>query len=134
MSITYKITTDGITPDRLNGFFVGWEKVPSPEVLLRILNGSDHVVLAQDSEVVVGFIAGNTDGVISAYIPLIEVLPAYQKQGIGRELLTRMLRNFEHIYMVDLMCDEDVEGFYEKFGFIKTSAMMLRHYDKQNCT
>lgn len=50
MQITYQDTTDGIKSDNLNGFFVGWPNPPSPETHLRILKGSDYVVLAVSSE------------------------------------------------------------------------------------
>ncbi len=68
---------------------------------------------------------------ISAHIPLVEVSPEYQSSGIGRTLVEHLLAKLQNIYMIDLLCDENVEGFYEKLGFHKTSAMMLRHYDKQ---
>lgn len=50
MQITYQDTTDGIESDNLNGFFVGWPNPPSPETHLRILKGSDYVVVAVSSE------------------------------------------------------------------------------------
>lgn len=131
MEIRYVDSPEGIEAPQLQGFFVGWEKVPSPEMLLKILCGSAHVALAFDGERVVGFATAISDGVIAAYIPLIEVLPEYQGKGIGRALMEMLLKKLENIYMIDLLCEESVEKFYEKFGFRKTSAMMLRHYDKQ---
>ena len=38
-----------------------------------------------------GFITATSDGALSAAIRLLEVLEAYQGQGIGSELLRRML-------------------------------------------
>ena len=35
------------------------------------------------------------------------------------------------IYAIDLICDEDVRGFYEKFGFREGRAMMIRNYEAQ---
>ncbi|WP_338055248.1 GNAT family N-acetyltransferase [Shimazuella alba] len=34
-----------------------------------------------------------SDGVLSAYIPLLGVLPAYQNQGIGKILVESLLKN-----------------------------------------
>ena len=132
MEIQYTESLDDIKSLQLSGFFVGWEKRPSPEVLFKVLNSSDYIVLAVYDGRVIGFATAITDGVLSAYIPLVEVLPEYKSKGIGSALVKRLLSKLENIYMVDLMCDEDVEGFYKKFGFHKTSAMMLRHYDKQS--
>lgn len=75
----------------LHGFFVDWPNPPTPETHLRLLQQSDFVVLARDerSGQVVGFITAISDGVLSAYIPLLEVLPSFQGQGIGSELCAR---------------------------------------------
>ena len=84
--ISYSDSIEGITPDRLNGFFVGWQVSPSPEKHLKLLANSDHIVLAVDDVTghVVGFVTAISDGVLVAYIPLLEVLPAYQGQGMAR--------------------------------------------------
>ena len=132
MKIQYTDSLNNIKSSQLNGFFVGWEKRPSHEVLFKVLNSSDHIVLAVYDDKVVGFATAISDGVLSAYIPLVEVLPEYKKKGIGSALVEHLLKKLENIYMIDLLCDEEVEGFYKKFGFHKTSAMMLRHYDKQS--
>ena len=48
--IDYTDSLDGIEPKYLDGFFVGWPHSPSPETHLRLLVGSDHIVLAIDRE------------------------------------------------------------------------------------
>ena len=94
MMIKYQTDLENITADMLAGFFVGWPKPPDCETHLKILHNSSHIVLAlsmTDSHKVVGFINAVSDNCLSAYIPLLEVLPKYQKQGIGAELVKRML-------------------------------------------
>ncbi len=131
--ITYTTSLEGITPDNLRGFFVGWPQPPTPETHLRLLRGSSQVVLALDDTTgsVVGFITAVSDGVLSAYIPLLEVLPAYQHQGIGGELVRRLLDDLRHLYMIDLVCDPDMQPFYERFGLRSYHAMLKRNYDRQ---
>ena len=92
----YKTSIEGITHQMLHGFFVNWANPPSPDAHLRILQGSFKFVLAVDeaNNQVVGFINAISDGVLSAYIPLLEVLPDYQKQGIGKELVSRIMSEF----------------------------------------
>jgi ribosomal protein S18 acetylase RimI-like enzyme len=114
--VEYAESLDGVNADDLHGFFVGWRNVPSPEQHLAQLHGSAHVVLARDGVRVVGFVTAISDGVLSAFIPMLEVLPECQGQGIGTELMSRMLARLESLYMVDLCCDADLEPFYKRFG------------------
>ena len=132
--ITYTDSIKGRTPESLKGFFVGWPNPPSPEKHLELLAGSDEIVLAidEDDGQVVGFVTAISDGILSAYIPLLEVLPGYQKQGIGRELMRRMQEKLDGFYMVDLISDERVRPFYEKFGMRASCGMCIRRFDKQS--
>ncbi|HEX2907193.1 MAG TPA: GNAT family N-acetyltransferase [Phototrophicaceae bacterium] len=131
--ITYTTALARLTPDHLRGFFVGWPQPPTPETHLRILQGSRYVVLARDEDTrnVVGFITAISDGISAAYIPYLEVLPAYQGQGIGSELVRWMLNQLTHLYMIDLICDDDLIPFYERFGLRPYRAMIKRNYDRQ---
>ena len=127
--IDYQDDLHGITPDRVVGFWVGWPAPPTQEMHLRIMPGSEAVVLAIDPAAdgrVVGFVTAIGDGVLAASIPLLEVLPAYQGQGIGSELVRRMLAKLNDRYMVDLVCDEDVVPFYERLGLTPYRAMIVR--------
>ncbi|WP_226641630.1 GNAT family N-acetyltransferase [Mesobacillus subterraneus] len=130
----YKNSLEGITPEMLVGFFDGWPTPPSPETHLKLLKNSSKVVLAFDKETdrVVGFITAVSDGVLSAYIPFLEVLPEYKNRGIGKELVHRMMAELAEIYMIDLCCDDDLVPYYEKFGMIKANGMLLRNYEKQS--
>lgn len=132
--IRYLDTPEGIRPDQLAGFFVGWPNPPTPERHLDILKRSSQVVLAidEDSGRVVGFINAISDGILSAYIPLLEVLPEYQKKGIGSELVRRILEQLSEYYMVDIVCDDKLRPYYEKLGMRAAIGMMIRNYDRQS--
>ena len=132
--IGYTESLEGIEPQDLDGFFVGWPNPPSPETHLRLLNASDHAILAIDETAgrVVGFVTAISDGVLSAYIPHLEVRPEYQGQGIGSELMRRMLGRLGTLYMVDLLCDEEVQPFYERLGMRRARGMAIRNYDRQS--
>lgn len=136
MPVTYTTSLDGITPERLGGFFGGWPNPPSPETHLRILAGSDEIVLALDSTSgkVVGFITATTDKVISAFIPHLEVLPEFRGNGTGSELVRKMLKRLERFYSIDLMCDPDVQPFYERLGLRPYTGMLSRNFDRQSGT
>jgi len=133
--ITYTNSADGIIESQLQGFFVGWPNPPSCEKHLQILKNGFKIVLAIDSENgnVVGFINSVSDNIMSAYIPLLEVLPEYQKQGVGKELVRRMLAELDGLYMIDLTCDENLCAFYEKLGLRHSTGMMIRNFERQSC-
>lgn len=132
MMISYVDSIGGITADKLHGFFVGWLNPPSPETHLKLLANSYKVILAIDDKTgnVVGFITAISDGVLSAYIPLLEVLPAYQGQRIGQELVRRMLEKLSGMYMVDLICDKKLQPFYARFGMKPANGMIIRNPEK----
>lgn len=130
----YKNSLDGISSEMLKGFFVDWPNPPNPDTHLKLLKNSSKVVIALDNNTnqVIGFITAISDGVLSAYIPLLEVLPKYKSKGIGKELVSRMLEELENIYMIDLCCDDDLVPYYEKFRMIKSNGMVLRNYNMQS--
>ncbi|MGE7842994.1 GNAT family N-acetyltransferase [Lysinibacillus sp. NPDC093712] len=130
----YKNSLEGISSNMLNGFFVDWPSPPNPQTHLRLLERSSKIVLAIDDKTieVIGFITAISDGVLSAYIPLLEVLPQYKNKGIGKELVRQMLKELDNIYMIDLCCDDDLVPYYEKFGMTKTNGMVYRNYKMQS--
>ena len=133
--IEYTDSLAAIDAEKLAGFFVdwGWPNPPDPETHLRLLRNSDYVVLALDDDTgsVIGYVTAISDGVLSAYIPLLEVLRPYQGRGIGSELVRRMFEKLDHLYMIDLLCDEDVQPFYEQLGMHRATGMMIRNYHQQ---
>lgn len=74
------------------------------------------MVIAWEGDRIVGFVNALSDGVLSSFIPLLEVRPEAQGQGIGHRLVTMMLEELGELYSVDLVCDEDLEPFYESLG------------------
>ena len=129
----YKTTIANIKTYQLQGFFVDWPNPPSPKTHLKLLQNSSKVVIAIDPSTnkVVGFITAISDGVLSAYIPLLEVLPEHQGQGIGQHLVEKMLEQLDNIYMIDLCCDEHLIPYYEKLGMFQSTGMVKRNYKMQ---
>ncbi|MBT8214444.1 MAG: GNAT family N-acetyltransferase [Acidimicrobiia bacterium] len=125
----------GLSADQLEGpFFVGWLNPPDAATHLELLEGSDHVVLAVDHESgqVVGYITAISDGVLTAFIPQLEVVPDYQRRGIGTELVQRLLEDIGELYAVDAVIDADVEPFYRHLGMSPARAVMRRDYERQS--
>lgn len=98
-----------------------------------ILKNSSYKVLAYDTEKskVAGFINAISDEVNFAFIPMLEVLPEYQNQGVGSNLMKVMLNLLKHITCIDLTCDTDMQRFYERFGMLKSHGMIIRKYNRE---
>ena len=133
--ITYIDSAEDISEGQLQGFFSHWANRPSPKTLLDILKGSDSIVLAKDGRTgnVVGYITAISDGVSCAFIPHLEVHSDWRGQGIGSELVGCMLNNLSCFYAIDLMCDPELEAFYERFGWRRGGGMYIRNYERQKC-
>lgn len=128
--IVYKKDLDGIESKDLSGFFVEWKKPLSQEQHYQILKNSYFFILAYDSEKnqVVGFINALSDNVSFAFIPMLEVLPEYQNQGIGTKLMNKMLDLLTEMTCIDLTCDKEMQKFYSKFNMINSQSMVIRKY------
>lgn len=83
----------------------------------------------------VGYVTALTDGVLTAYVSFLEVLPEFRGRGIGTELMKRLLQHLEKLYAIDLMCDPEVAPFYENLGSHSGNGMMIRRYtsNDSNC-
>ncbi len=128
--VVYASDPSTIDADRLRGgFFEGWGAPWTPERHLRHLHGAEAVELAVDPATgdVVGFATAIGDGGNVAFVPLLEVLPAWRGRGIGRELLRRLLARLADRYSVDLACDEELVPFYEALGGTPGRAMLWRN-------
>ncbi len=132
--LSYVDSTKQIRPEKLKGFLSGRPNPPSAETHLKLLESSDEIVAAIDDETgdVVGFITALSDGVLSAHITFLEVLPPYRGRGVGRELMRRTPAKLKGLYAVDVVCDAELRPFYERFGMKPTMGMILRDRSRQS--
>lgn len=127
--ISYSLSLKSVAEEDLDGFCVGWAKPLTGSKLRRVLAASYKTVLAYHEGQLVGFVNAISDGLLTAYIPLLEVRPRYQGQGIGTELVRRMLDELKHLYMVDLCCDEALTAYYGRLGMQPARGMIVRQRD-----
>lgn len=110
-------------------FFVGWPVKPSYELVMKHFEASHPLFLLNENSDVVGFISALTDHGLYAFIALLEVRKSEQGKDFGKFLVAEMLKSLEGTYAIDLVCDVDLDGFYEPFGFKKWNAMIQRNPD-----
>lgn len=104
---------------------VGWTNYTSNPIMLQnALEHSLFILTARDEEgKLIGFLRAVGDGYSILYIQDIIVLPEYQRQGIGTQLLRQTLEYFNEVYQIILTTDSEVKtiAFYEANGFTTLS-------------
>ncbi|WAL40580.1 GNAT family N-acetyltransferase [Brevibacterium sp. BRM-1] len=124
--ITYETAQHAVHPAQAEGFFVGWPAPPTPEMLVRVMDASHRRVWALECGRPVGLANAISDGLLTAFIPWLEVLPSHQGRGIGSELLRRLVAELDDMYSIDLTCDEDLVPFYTARGFTGLAGAGVR--------
>lgn len=78
----------------------------------------DHIA-CYDGDQLIGFVDTVSNGVTDAYIQDLMVDPVYQGQGIGTELMNRIITRLKenNIYMISVVYDAELLNFYQRFGF-----------------
>ena len=99
---------------------VGWTNYThQPQMLEQSLAHSLAIYVARDGEKIVGLVRLVGDGFSSVFIQDMIVLPSYQRQGIGSNLMKEALGDFKDAYQVQLVTEqtEKTLGFYRSLGF-----------------
>ena len=99
---------------------VGWTNYThQPQMLEQALSHSLATYLARDDEEIVGLVRLVGDGFSSIFVQDLIVLPSYQRQGIGSNLMKEALADYKGAYQVQLATDESEKtlGFYRFLGF-----------------
>ena len=95
-------------------------------MLKNALEHSLFLISARDEEGnLIGFLRAVGDGYSIIYIQDIIVLPEYQRQGIGTQLLRQTLEHFKEVYQMILTTDSELKtlAFYESNGFTALSKV-----------
>ncbi len=118
MSIYYLDTKD-FDPVQLQELFlsVNWNSGNYPEKLQLAMKNSDSVISAWKDNKLVGLMSGISDGVMTVYFHWLLVRPEFQGQGIGQEIMRRMLARYETFITRVLVAYTTQAGFYERCGF-----------------
>jgi predicted N-acetyltransferase YhbS len=111
---------------------LGWEqRVSDPARFAKMMARADRTVLALDAGRVVGCVRALCDGVSNGYISMLAVAEDRRGQGIGRELVRRVMAAQEageddkDVTWV-LRAGRGSRGFWEKVGFEASEIAMER--------
>ena len=99
---------------------VGWTNYTNqPQMLAQALSHSLATYLARDGEKIVGLVRLVGDGFSSVFVQDLIVLPSYQRQGIGSNLMKEALADYKDAYQIQLTTEqtEKTLGFYRSLGF-----------------
>ena len=99
---------------------VGWANYTNqPQMLEQALSHSLATYLANDGEKIVGLVRLVGDGFSSVFVQDLIVLPSYQRQGIGSNLMKEALADYKDAYQIQLATEQTEKnlGFYCSLGF-----------------
>ena len=99
---------------------VGWTNYTNqPQMLEKALSHSLATYLARDDEEIVGLVRLVGDGFSSIFVQDLIVLPSYQRQGIGSNLMKEALADYKDAYQIQLATEQTEKNldFYRSLGF-----------------
>lgn len=108
-----------------------WTSGAQGKRLQKGLENSHSLITAWDGEILVGMACAISDGYMVMYVPYVAVDPDYQGQGIGSEIMHRLLARYDKVARKILIALEGKEDFYEQLGFVKSGErvpMYLKNY------
>jgi len=118
------ITTEKLpTADQFYDLFetTGWNKKYelNSEELFTALKNSWYSISVFDNDRLIGFGRIICDGAVHALILDVIIHPNYQSQGIGKEVMDKLVAKCKKhkIRDIQLFSAKDKAGFYEKLGF-----------------
>lgn len=121
MNISYTNTLSTDDYNRLRTA-VGWNSI-EPSLAQKGLDNSAFLIVASDGDTPVGMARYITDYGYVVYVADVIVAPDYQRNGIGKELMTRIMNSINADILpgqrkfINLMAAKGKENFHKQFGF-----------------
>jgi predicted N-acetyltransferase YhbS len=104
----------------------GWQhRVSDPGRFRQMMARTARTIVAWDNRVVVGFARAVCDEVSNGYISMVAVAAERRGEGIGRQLIERLIGHDPDITWV-LRAGHGSAGFWEKLGFTRSQVAMER--------
>ena len=121
---------DGIQAEEVVELYAanGWSSAQKPIQLMAALRNSHALVTARRAGRLLGLGNAISDGHLVVYYPHMLVHPAFQGQGIGRQMMAAMLEKYAGFHQQMLTADGRAIAFYQSLGFVragKTESMWV---------
>jgi N-acetylglutamate synthase-like GNAT family acetyltransferase len=107
---------------------LGWQnRMQDPSRFQKMMDRADRTIVAFEGTRVVGFGRALCDGVSNGYLSMIAVAADKRKQGIGRELVRRLMAGDEEGQITwVLRAGRNSGAFWRKLGFTESQIAMER--------
>lgn len=112
---------------------VEWDLyIVDPTMLKNAYNNSLKTYGAYVDDKLVGIIRVVGDGYSVVFIQDLLIRPEFQRQGIGRALMKRIIDEYKGVYQMHLLTDntEKTIGFYKSMGFIMDTDINCRAFTR----
>lgn len=120
------VTLEDYEPVRRFLSEMGWQqRVSDAKRFSKMLKHTNRTVVAVDNSRVVGFARAVCDEVSNGYISMVAVAADRRGEGIGRELVQRLLKDDAGITWL-LRAGHNSNTFWEKMGFRISEVAMER--------
>ena len=116
--IQYK-TTKEFSEHELKDLFlsVNWSSGNYPDKLVIAMKNSSSVFTAWDKDKLIGLANVLDDGVMTAYVHYLLIMPEYQHIGIGKKFIKMISENYKNYLRIVLIAYDKEVGFYKHCGF-----------------
>lgn len=95
-----------------------------PDALQTVFSGSRYVCFVYAGAVLVAAGRALADGLDCAYIADVAVHPDHQGQGLGKKVISELVRQASGHRKILLYANPGVEGFYASLGFLPMNTAM----------
>ena len=123
---------------------IDWQQIPEilksvgmsyhdADIHCKTFSCSASVVFVFDDQQLIGFGRAISDGLIQAAIYDVAVLPSYQGQGIGRQIIGRIVVSLPGCNFI-LYAAPGKELFYQKLNFRRMKTAMGLFVKQENMT
>jgi GNAT superfamily N-acetyltransferase len=96
---------------------VGWGIGDNPNKLLEALKNSETLLTAWDEDRLIGLVNAFSDTTRVVYFHYVLTHLDYQRQGIGKQLINRVLDKYQDYKHLVLVSNNEKIDFFKKCGF-----------------